>query len=63
MLGLWICAIIYSWLCLDDLQEAMRMAREEFSESLVVLSPEGLPLSRNTSWTGLRFMISEVSRT
>ena len=37
------------------------MAIYEFRENLSTFSAEGQVISRNTSWTGMRFLLTEVS--
>ncbi len=37
------------------------MAMTEFRDNITMLMPDGQFMPRNTSWTGIRFLLSEVT--
>ena len=51
------------WQCLITcgLQEALNLGVNEFKDGMTLKGYDGKPVAKNTSWTGLRFLLSEVS--
>ena len=47
--------------CFAVFQEVLNLAASEFKDDLTTVGPDGSLIPRNTSWNGLRFMITEVS--
>ena len=43
-----------------ELKEAVSFTVGEFKEPLSMLSFDGTPVPRMTSWTGIRYMLAEV---
>ena len=42
-------------------QESIRIATEEFQENVTAISADGSVVPRSASWSGLRFLLAEVS--
>ena len=43
------------------LQEGLQVAMPEFKDQQFTVAGDGQPVAKTTSWTGLRYLIAEVS--
>ncbi|XP_055889445.1 dynein axonemal heavy chain 8-like isoform X4 [Biomphalaria glabrata] len=50
----------FSQIGFRELQEAVRFTVGEFKDLLFVMAADGTMVPRTTSWTGIRFMLSEI---
>ncbi|KAK6187606.1 hypothetical protein SNE40_005595 [Patella caerulea] len=58
--GGWNCPSDFSHIGSVELQEAIGFTAGEYKEPIFTIGPDGTPIQRSTSWTGARYILSEV---